>query len=66
MLNIKADISPLYASELKKELLGKNINPKNREFEAYSYIIGQLSDTPKNQTGALDKNTIAAMTDAEK
>lgn len=38
-LNIKADVSPTYADILKKNLLDNGVNPKNREFQAYAYIL---------------------------
>lgn len=66
-LNIKADISPGYAEILKKELIEKGVNPKNREFQTYSYILGTLSENPRSQTGAtLDRSTLLALTEAEK
>ena len=65
MFNIKADITLEYANTLKKELLAKSINPKNRDFQAYSYILGKLSEDQKNQWG-LDKGTLATLVLAEK
>lgn len=65
---IKADVTAAYAARLKQAVLGGNINPKNREFRAYAYLLGRLADEPtKSGTGtSLNKTTIDALNAAEK
>lgn len=65
-LEIKADISQPYASRLKKSILNGNINPKNREFRAYAYILGRLHESPKSGSGGLDTHTLEVLKNAEK
>jgi len=46
-LEIKADITTEYAAKLKSVVLNGNINPKNREFRAYAYLLGRIAEEPK-------------------
>ncbi len=66
VLEIKADISQSYAKRLKKSVLNGNINPKNREFRAYAYILGRLYESPKSGSGGLDIRTLELLKSAEK
>lgn len=66
ILEIKADISPSYASQLKKTVLGGNINPKDRDFRAFAYLLGRLNENPRSGSGGLDTDTLNLLKSAEK
>ncbi|MDD2745765.1 MAG: hypothetical protein PHU93_04465, partial [Candidatus Gracilibacteria bacterium] len=64
-LKLKADITPTYANELKSKILSSKINSKSLNFQAYIYILGRLSESPKNEAGELDVYTLNLLDLAE-
>ncbi len=65
--NIKADISPRYREELKKNLIEKDqISPKSPDFGALVYVTGFLESRPKSLSGGLDTQTMKSILLAEK
>ncbi len=64
--DIKADITPTYANQLKKIILSRDISPDHDDFRAYAYILGRLNENPKSNSGSLDLDTLNILKAAEK
>lgn len=50
-VEIKADITPSTARDLKSKILSNPINPNNQDFRAYAYLLDRLNSTPKIGSG---------------